>query len=1266
MKRTTRIQPKTQKSRKFKAELAGRRILSVMLCFALLLSLGAVGVLRLVTKAADGSQGQTHYVDELVTNKTVTATETPGVYNVKLEAYTTAAQIQYKPTDIIMVLDLSGSMDDELRKDQYQNLNTHTTLSQKAFSSVTYNDLFDNSNEHNGGDWAHISTDYEYNKYIEDPNRPGTYVYVACRYEGSGFLGAHQKYTLYFTDSFGNEYESDTKEGNLIGITRASSFTFHLKTRVSPADVTIQTEPFTLSSFYFRNDDDFKDNCLNKTLYNKRDNLWIKDDNNVWCKVTLDYSDTAPANYEGNYYGSTYIYSFTDSNGVTHTSVQGNHELGGDYGLFQGFKTYKRENGSLDVVHSYDDDSPADYSIESRSLYYKLPSASSSVTRLQAMKEAVEQFIIDVHSNAHLRDIDQRIGIVTFNNGASTSVDLTDVRNEISMNSIIDKVYRYEANNATQIDEGMKIARNMFSANSAGRNKVVVAFTDGVPTVRNGSNYSVDAATNAISYANQICDMTDNGTTTATAYSIGLFGLADPNQMHGSAFYHSGTFHDTTYCTGEVGSTWGRTNIAGFTNDDMSDIAAAANNRFLNLLSSNYEDASNVGIEKMGWFETYAGEGYRITQNFTKTGSNFYFGAHDSEELYGAFKSIAEDVSIPENTLGLETSLVDIITDSFTLNSAVSAYTEACDSTGNNWSRADTLTANVSGNKVTVDGFNYSENFISAPSTNTAGNYGKKLIVEFQIKTIDNFVGGNQVPTNGADSAVYGSDGIMVEDFQVPQKDISLNYALDAPDQEIFLNGHGDLVQMMNIPSYLDGKTNQYVDISYSVKDSSDNVIFTYTIPAGKAGTDGTINLTEYDKARLYPVLKDNAEYTVSCTVDPINEGAVATGSYEDSATIYVYKPYVTVSDQTLLYETAQNPGANLSADSIVWKAEGKEDSKAQNAEGAPTVSYQIKNTTDNIVPATPMEAYVLADTKDFRIYDFTIEENSFTYDTEFECYLLKSGDYVPVSSWTEADGERTEATDSGGNIIYETDENGNPTTTPVYVTSIQPSTITVDVAALNDDDATDGGFVTYFNSTDNSKTNGGTEGNFTVYVNQYYTLKIQKRFTGDYAVPEDVTFTVTDSDGETVGTLIFDDETDFAVLDNGVKSLDSGEKTLSDNSQAPIQLDCSKAFTISETFTSDKDYAASYTFSISGAGVTITDNDATDFAVEVPGGITTNGQELKLVVTNDDHTELSPMTGKLAGSDSNIEFIVRVVLVVTAAAGAIYLIFFKRKLRVQ
>lgn len=1295
-------------------------------------------------RAENPDQVQKRQVEQVVTKKTVSETADPNVFDVQLEAYMTSKAIDYKPTDIILVLDLSGSMGDPLTERGYENLNNHTVFGKSIpfvsgtnfFGNTTYNvsyhTLYDPGNNANKEDLSLVGTltsTYRNRKYIEDPNTPGIYVYVSEAYLGIYDLKQH--YQFDFTDSMGNVYST----GDLPGFFAdgVDSLTFNLVRRGPDVDESddIKTT-HNINCFYTRDSSDTS--SINQTMINYvsglgdfvqqnqysskgiiRDgltnytskivetvsaadyastDLFIFSDSGEKLPVTISVEQTRRVEtYEKNNktiteydktFISNYIYRAEDpQTGKTYIAVQGNSVYGADYGVFQGFKTYKwktDDNGNpvykldsngnptteheLEVVHSE--------SIESKSLYHYTDD-EITVSRLQTMKEAVEQFIIDVHSNAYYRDIDQRIGIVTYNGSATPEVQLTDVRNEINTNAIIDSVYGFEASGATRIDLGMLEASEMLeSRTDQDRNSVVIAFTDGVPSTY--SDYNIDVADDAIEYSLAMTNLYDTKT-----YSVGLFELADSNQMYGSMYYHSGIFNQNEPCTGEVGSKWGRTNIAGWGNSDMSDVDAAATNRFLNLLSSNYPTADKVGIEKVSGL--FSGSGYEITQNYPKEGSDYYYGANSSEDLYNAFKKIAEDVAVPENTLGTETTLLDVISDSFEyVEGSAQAYTLSYVGTTNsetdmendaNWTTpSDNLNSFVTVDEKTVslsgdetNGFDYSANYVNALENNDAGNHGKKAVLTFQIKTIDNFVGGNQVLTNGEDSGIYGSDNILVEDFELPTKNIPIAYSLETEDQEVFLTQHAELMELLNLPkddngdTLLDGVTNGYANILYTVTDSETNeVVFTYYIPAGTKGDGGLLSLSEDEVVALKPVLSDNKTYQVSCVVTPTFSGDIPVTTKTDDGTVYVYKPVITVKDDSETFQNATTQGVDLSYESLVWKATGKEDGITS---GAPSVTYKVKNTTDDNVPAEPTNAYIIDATKDYQVYDVTITGNTYTYTADYECYIRKnaSGDdkYVQISDYTEtpSEDEFEVVTDEDGNTVYMVDDQGNTTTTPVFKTATRTITKNVTVADRNNDDATYGGFTTFINSSDADKESAErrTNGEFTITIGKVFEMVISKVFAGSYVNPEDVTIVVKPVGGDTASeqTVEFAD-TDFSYSNS---QFTAASKTISG-------LEANRSYLIFERYNADSSNAEAYTteFDVTSGQTSIVDDDTTDgyqFTLVKPN----DENQITVVVTN---TMPNPVITGISDKDSKLNpfFIAAAVIALLGGTGTAYVV--KRK----
>lgn len=114
------------------------KAISLLLCLSLLASLLIPGTLAMPAKAAEGGTD-----NGMKVNKTAVANDN-GTYTITLEAYATGEKIISEvkkdvPTDIVLVLDQSGSMADDIG-----------TVSFEAYSADTRNSAY-YSNRHNGG-----------------------------------------------------------------------------------------------------------------------------------------------------------------------------------------------------------------------------------------------------------------------------------------------------------------------------------------------------------------------------------------------------------------------------------------------------------------------------------------------------------------------------------------------------------------------------------------------------------------------------------------------------------------------------------------------------------------------------------------------------------------------------------------------------------------------------------------------------------------------------------------------------------------------------------------------------------------------------------------------------------------------------------------------------------------------------------------------------------------------------------------------------------
>lgn len=544
---------------------------------------------------------------------------------------------------------------------------------------------------------------------------------------------------------------------------------------------------------------------------------------------------------------------------------------------------------------------------------------TNSARRQYAMKQAVNNFISAV-KDKYSTDADHRMAIVTFGSNASTLQGWTFV-NEAGKTALQGKINKLPTSpaGATNVAAGMKQAETLmgsgysYTGTNTQRQKVVIVFTDGVPTTE--SEFDTTVATNAIASAKTLKDAG------ATVYTVGIFAGANPTQLYGDKFDR--WLVDDDPCNGNVGEYWGYTNMNDWFvggEENIRGLDIAATNRFLNFLSSNFSDASKIGIEEYS-SGLVGGQAWKITKNFDRTASNYYLTANDSTSLNNMFQEISENIQSANINLGSETVVKDTVSPYFDLPanaSGIKLYTAAAKADGtfeNRVAAPSAVKATVDGDTVSVTGFNFNDNFVS-DKAKSDGTYGKKLIIEFNVTPKDEFLGGNDVPTNDwENTAVYDKDGNEVEKFadanttptvDVPIKAVTVTaadknvYLLDDLTKAQLISGStvkaGNVTLDLTADNYgLEAWQNAYVNISIDPKDA-----------------DGTTVSGLND-------LKDDTTYSVSVTVSPMYEGTAEAAAGTASAKVNVFKPVITFQDSAI--DLGQTPNyATQNFVSVVWK----------------------------------------------------------------------------------------------------------------------------------------------------------------------------------------------------------------------------------------------------------------------------------------------------------------------------------------------------------
>lgn len=372
---------------------------------------------------------------------------------------------------------------------------------------------------------------------------------------------------------------------------------------------------------------------------------------------------------------------------------------------------------------------------------------SGNTKRQAALKNAVKNFISSVADKYDPETSDHRMAVVTFDSSASTLVNWTQVdgTGKDTLTTAIDGLPK-SPEGGTQVGKGMQRAQTLLDnstykgSNPAQRTQVVIMFTDGEP---GDYDFDISVANDAIKAAKT---MKDNG---VVVYTIGIFTGADPSQLYGT--------RRNANNDGSVGNYWN------------SETASA--NRYMNYVSSNFKTAADLGLED------YYGY-HRITKNYTRDSSNYYLAASDADGLNNVFSTISSTIGGSDSTLTATATMVDVISKYFQLPKnyldSLKAYTvpfTGTDASGNRqWGANQTsYTPSVEGDKVSVTGFNYSDNWVGF-HTDKDGKQtarGSKMVLEIPIQVKDDTVG--EVPTNDLNnSGILDGNGDMFAKFVSP------------------------------------------------------------------------------------------------------------------------------------------------------------------------------------------------------------------------------------------------------------------------------------------------------------------------------------------------------------------------------------------------------------------------------------------------------------------------------------------------------------------
>ncbi len=789
------------------------RFLSLLLCLCMLCTL--------ILPAA-ATEGETpEPVSPMVVNKTAKLNP-DGTYTITLEAFATGEKITSQisrdvPTDIILVLDQSGSMGYDMSQYDFR--------SYQGKSNGDYYNL-----RHNDGSNPNL-----YHKLHEEPA--------------------------------GDRYAT-------VSVTKTVKY----------------KELHNLPNYSYSEENDELKECY-----------WKYQDN-LYQKVGKEYKKITLTHSWGFFSGDKYTYTFDGGSTVT---SYGDSEIP-KFGSHGPLYTPLADDENTVYTYTYTDKDGVSQLIDTSTgkdtkptefiLYERFE--SGSIRRMDALKNAVNLFVNSVKKKAmgsdgvpdNADDIKHRIAVVGFaserGNGYNTELlsisgtnsgsvgvrynssitdqNLMDVLQSMNttdgQNMVNEAINALATDGATEIDLGMIMAKRILNANpvSAGenRNRVVIVFTDGSPTESNG--FELNVANSAINQASAIKNIG------ATVYSIGIFEGAN---------------------AGSAG------------NKPSGDLS---NN------SSRLPEASNWFMQKLS------------SNNGVVRYPSYYLSASDAHSLNSIFEQIAQQIEEGSSatTLGAEAVVKDMISPYFQLPADATAdkitlKTYLCtgkNGNGYTWGDEATavgVTAKIGQNgEVSVTGFNFSENWCGTETVNGAETYrGKKLEISFTVERKQDFLGGNDVPTNDL-AGVYknATDTVPEFAFPVPKVNVPIgDVKVTAQDKNVYLLDNVTVAELKEGSQVTVGSVTLDLtkandpDKPYGLDEwQMEHVNITVTIQDEKGNTIPDADLQN---------MTEDVRYTIQVKVSPKTNGLTAEGTPatektgNDTKYINVFKPELTFKD---------------------------------------------------------------------------------------------------------------------------------------------------------------------------------------------------------------------------------------------------------------------------------------------------------------------------------------------------------------------------------
>lgn len=433
--------------------------------------------------AGDADPSSDNGNNGMAANKTSVYNEETGAYDITLEAYATGSKIistvtSDVPTDIVLVLDQSGSMGDDMGQLVYTAYSGNTRQN---------SDLYEKQDNL----WYKLSDDSYVAVTVTSRNDSIQYTPITNGrnnedsdwWSGSTYTNLwDNKDDLYA--KINGEYQKVTVSRSGYGNNRTYTYTLPDGTQIASS----------------RGDD-------------AAPTISSTDDGYLYL-ASIDTTQTI------------YTYTYTDANGTVQTIGTST----GDSTNFTVATLYSRSTTDSGITRLEALKNAA--ATFANAVEEKAKGADGTLGTEDDISHRIA--VVGFASKSGYGDNTELLSIAGSNSGNVgvayhniTDQNLKDVLQEVDTSAgqtmVSDAIGALAASGATQTDLGLDMAQRILSANpvqpNEKRNRVVIVFTDGAPTSFNG--FEKDVADNAITHAGSI------KTAGATVYTIGIFSGAN-------------------------------------------------------------------------------------------------------------------------------------------------------------------------------------------------------------------------------------------------------------------------------------------------------------------------------------------------------------------------------------------------------------------------------------------------------------------------------------------------------------------------------------------------------------------------------------------------------------------------------------------------------------------------------------------------------------------------------------------------------------------